>query len=39
MFVLNAKEERLLRYLDELGLSRYEGKAYFSCLVLGKPKA
>ena len=39
MFVLNAKEERVLRHLEELGLTRYEGKAYFSCLVLGRPKA
>jgi len=26
MFVLNAKEEKVLRHLEELGLSRYEGK-------------
>lgn len=39
MMVLNAKEERVLRHLEELGLSLYEGKAYFSCLVLGKAKA
>ncbi|MEM2488041.1 MAG: helix-turn-helix domain-containing protein [Thermoproteota archaeon] len=28
-----------MRDLKELGLSLYEGKAYFSCLVLGKAKA
>jgi sugar-specific transcriptional regulator TrmB len=38
MMVLNAKEESVLRHLEELGLSLYEGKAYFSCLVLGRAK-
>jgi len=39
MFVLNAKEEGVLRHLEELGLPSYQAKAYFSCLVLGRPKA
>jgi len=39
VFVLNAKEERVLRHLAELGLSNYEGKAYFGSLVLGRAKA
>lgn len=39
MQVLNAKEERVLKQLKELGLSEYEGKAYFSALVLGRAKA
>ncbi|MEM3489876.1 MAG: hypothetical protein QXO75_09535 [Nitrososphaerota archaeon] len=37
--MLNAKEERVLRHLEELGLPSYQAKAYFSCLVLGRPKA
>lgn len=36
---INAKEERVLSLLRLYGLKEYEGKAYFTLLVLGKAKA